>query len=153
MLPFATTLHVRDHCLCLHAQRAARALARRFDRVLGRAGLTNTQFSLLMALNRPESAPMREVGALLGTDRTTLTAQLKPLERDGLVTVALHPDDRRRRLLALTDAGRARLAAAMPIWTETHAALEAELDADPARLRHDLVALAAAPPLCDEEDT
>jgi DNA-binding MarR family transcriptional regulator len=155
-LPFETTLHVRDHCLCLHTQRAARALARRFDRALRPAGLTNEQFSLLMALNRPAPAAMGEVAALLGADRTTLTALLKPLVRQGLATVDADAKDRRLRRLALTAEGRVRLAAAMPIWTSTHGALEAELAGDPTRLRRDLVALSsprpgiAAPPLCDE---
>ncbi|MBN9440976.1 MAG: MarR family transcriptional regulator, partial [Bosea sp.] len=52
-VPFQTTLHVRDHCLCLYVQRAARVLARRFDEALRPHGLTNEQFSLLMSLNRP----------------------------------------------------------------------------------------------------
>jgi DNA-binding MarR family transcriptional regulator len=157
-IPFETTAHVRDSCLCLHTQRAARVLARRFDEALRPAGLTNGQFSLLMALNRPQAAAMREVAELLGADRTTLTAALKPLVRRGLAE--FHPDaaDSRVRRVALTPEGRACLAEAMPIWTETHAALEAELDdADPARLRRDLKTLSKAgaaspaPALCDEE--
>jgi DNA-binding MarR family transcriptional regulator len=75
-VPFETTLEVRDSCLCLHAQRAARALARRFDEVLRPVGLTNGQFSLLMSLNRPEPPPMKPVADLLAMDRTTLTAAL-----------------------------------------------------------------------------
>jgi hypothetical protein len=39
--------------LCLHAQRATRALARRFDQVLRPLELTSGRFSLLMSLNRP----------------------------------------------------------------------------------------------------
>ncbi len=78
---FATTLRVRDSCLCLHVQRAARALARRFDEALRPVGLTNGQFSLLMALNRPDAPAMAVVAELLAMDRTTLTAALKPLER------------------------------------------------------------------------
>src|SRR3954462_1197946 len=92
-VPFETTLLVRDHCLCLHTQRAARALARRFDQALRPAGLTNGQFSLLMALNRPAPAAMGEVAALLGADRTTLTALLKPLVRQGLATVGADARD------------------------------------------------------------
>jgi hypothetical protein len=53
-VPFSTTLLVRDCCLCLHVQRAARALARRFDAALKPVGLTTGQFSLLMSLNRPD---------------------------------------------------------------------------------------------------
>ena len=86
-VPYETTLRVRDTCLCLHTQRAARALARRFDEVFRPLGLTSGQFSLMMALNRPEPPAMAAVAALLAMDRTTLTAALKPLERRGLVEV------------------------------------------------------------------
>ena len=138
-VPFATTACVRDTCLCLHAQRAARALARRFDDRLKPVGLTSGQFSLLMSLNRPEPATMKSVAALLAMDRTTLTAALKVLERRGLSVVAVDPRDRRGRLLSLTDAGRDALACAVPIWRATHAAIEAGLDGlDPDALRASL---------------
>jgi DNA-binding MarR family transcriptional regulator len=157
-VPFETTLHVRDSCLCLHTQRAARALARRFDEALRPAGLSNEQFSLLMALNRPEPAPMGKVAVLLGADRTTLTAALKPLVRRGLAEILTDADDSRVRRIALTSDGRACLAAALPFWIRTHADLEAELeDTDPARLRRDLLTLSAPPPrgpapaLCDSQ--
>src|SRR5258707_13514506 len=101
-VPFETTLLVRDHCLCLHLQRAARALARRFDEALRPIGLTNGQFSLLMSLNRREPPGIASVATLLAMDRTTLTAALKPLERRGLVTVAKDGSDRRGRILNLT---------------------------------------------------
>jgi len=123
-VPHGVTLHVRDHCLCLHAQRAARALARRFDVALQPVGLTNGQFSLLMSLNRPEPPTIASVAALLAMDRTTLTANLKPLERRGLLKVAVDQEDRRSRRLALTATGRALLARAYPIWEETHAEVE-----------------------------
>ena len=136
-LPFEITHEVRDACLCLHSQRAARALARRFDKAFQPLDLTNGQFSLLMSLNRPRPSPMGPVAQLLAMDRTTLTAMLKPLERRGLVTIGVNAADRRNRLLALTDAGRTLLAAATPIWRETHAKVEAQLpdfDADGLRL-------------------
>ena len=137
---FDATIRVRDACLCLHLQRAARATARRFDTAFRPLGLTNGQFSLLMSLNRPDSATMRGVAMLLAMDRTTLTAALKPLERRGLVTVTVDPEDRRSRHLALTMAGRNLLAAALPIWEREHAALDDILGGagDPERLRADL---------------
>jgi DNA-binding MarR family transcriptional regulator len=142
-VPFSTTLLVRDTCLCLHVQRAARTLARRFDEALRPVGLTNGQFSLLMSLNRPVPAGMGSVAALLGMDRTTLTAALKPLERRGLVKIAPDPADGRGRLLTLTPEGRALLASAVPIWEATHAAIESNLgDLEPSRLREALGALA-----------
>ena len=125
---FAATLHIRDHCLCLHAQCAARTLARRFDLAFRPLGVTSGQFSLLNAMNRPEPPTIGAVAEVLAMDRTTVTANLKPLERTGAVTVSVDPDDRRGRRVALTDAGRALLAKATPIWIAEHAAVEAELD-------------------------
>lgn len=127
MVPYETTNHVRDHCLCLHAQRTARALARRFDEALRPLDLTNGQFSLLMSLNRPGPARMGSVVTLLGMDRTTLTAALKPLQRQGLVDIRTAATDKRVRALALTAAGTMQLAKALPIWEATHAMAEARL--------------------------
>ncbi len=139
----AVTCHVRDHCLCLHVQRAARALARRFDEALRPLELTNGQFSLLMSLNRSESPTIGSVAELLAMDRTTLTAALKPLERRDLVKVSVDKEDKRGRRLALTGAGRDVLAAAFPVWKKTHAELDREIvDYSPDRLRAALRALA-----------
>ena len=119
-VPFETTLHVRDHCLCLAAQRAARALARRFDVALRPIGLTSGQFSLLMSLNRPKPPSIGSVATFLAMDRTTLTANLKPLERRNLVRSVPHETDRRTRLLALTAAGKAALANALELWIKAN---------------------------------
>ena len=141
-LPFELTLEVRDTCLCLHLQRAARAVARRFDAALRPLDLTSGQFSLLMSLNRQEPANIGSVSALLAMDRTTLTANLKPLERRGLVCMTIDDADRRTRRLTLTPAGRALLAGAVPIWRRTHAAIDRLLaGSNPERLRADLRAL------------
>jgi len=140
-LSFATTIEVRDNCLCLHVQRAARALARRFDDAFRPVGITHGQFSLLMSLNRPQPARIREVSNLLAMDRTTLTANLKPLERRGLVEVAADPSDRRGRLLALTPAGRDLLAAAMPLWRRTQECAGALIGSAREELLADLQAL------------
>ena len=118
---------VRDHCLCLHVQRAARLLARRFDEALRPFGITNGQFSLLMSLHRPEPPSMGPVASLLSMDRTTLTAALKPLERQGLLKIAQDPSDRRSRILILTAKGRDLLARALPVWQRTHNEIEHEI--------------------------
>lgn len=136
---FEITRLVRDSCLCLYVQRAARALARRFDDALRSVGLTNGQFSLLMSLNRPEPAGMARVASLLGMDRTTLTAALKPLRRRGLVRIATDQSDRRSRRMLLTAEGRKALARAVPIWKKTHAEVEGLLpDGEAGQLRNNL---------------
>ena len=128
-VPLSSTHLVRDTCLHLHVQRAARALARRFDEVFRPLELTSGQFSLLMSLNRPEPPNIGDVAALLAMDRTTLTANLKPLERRGLLKVAVDKEDRRGRRIVLTAAGRALLSKAFPLWKHTHAEVEKEIAA------------------------
>jgi DNA-binding MarR family transcriptional regulator len=137
------TRRIRDTCLCLHLQRAARAVARQYDQALRPLGLTNGQFSLLMSLNRQEAASIGSVASLLAMDRTTLTANLKPLERRRLIAVTVDAGDRRSRRLTLTPAGRALLEAAVPVWRRTHRQLERILPRGNAEaLRAELRALA-----------
>lgn len=123
-LPYDATIMVRDCCLCLHVQRAARSLARRFDEALRPLDLTHGQFSLLMSLNRSEPPTMAQVSSVLAMDRTTLTANIKPLERRGLLAVKVDAADRRSRRLSLTAAGHKILMAAMPVWKRTHKAID-----------------------------
>jgi DNA-binding MarR family transcriptional regulator len=143
MLPVGITNEVRDTCLCLGVRRAARALARHFDEAFRPLGLTSGQFSLLMSLNQTHPPIMGEVAALLGLDRTTLTAALKSVQRRGLVEVRADDKDKRSRRLRITPAGRALLADAYPAWRAAHAEIEARLASlDPGRLRTGLLRLA-----------
>ncbi len=123
-LTLEITQTARGGCICLDLQRAARAVARRFDAAFRRLDLTNGQFSLLMSLNYRGPGNMSGVAALLAMDRTTLTAALKPLERRGLIDVSVDPADRRSRRLALTPRGKQLLAAAMPIWEREHGTID-----------------------------
>ena len=117
-------------------------VARRFDEALRPLELTNGQFSLLMSLNRPDAPSIGNVSTVLAMDRTTLTANLKPLERRGLVKVTVDAADKRSRRLALTNAGRALLVEALPVWKRAHAAVDQLLDrSNPDHLRADLRAL------------
>lgn len=143
-LPIQATHEVRDRCLCLHVQRAARALARRFDEALRPFGLTNGQYSLMIALNRPEPPRIGALADFLAMDRTTMTAALKPLERRGLVHITSDPDDRRGRRIALTASGRDLLVAALPVWRATHDDIDTELGDPPEDLRGSLRTLAYA---------
>ena len=123
-LPFALTHQVRDNCLCLHVQRAARALARRFDEALRPVGLTQGQFSLLMSLNRPNAADHRRRFDFAGARSHDAHCEFEATERRGLVKVKVDAEDRRSRRLLLTAAGRAVLVAAAPIWKRAHAQTE-----------------------------
>jgi DNA-binding MarR family transcriptional regulator len=138
-------LLVRDKCICLHIQRAARLLARRFDTALKPVGLTNGQYSLLMSLNRPNlpgvpKATVGSVSELLGMDRTTLTAAARVLYSRGLLVLESEAGDRRSKVLRLTPEGRRVLAAAVPVWKREHELIEKQLGEGGAdRLRRDLL--------------
>ncbi len=152
-LPYEKTLHVRDTCLCFRVQRAARSLSRVFDEAFRPFGITNGQFSLMMSLNRPQPPTMGEVAALLGMDRTTLTAALKALARRGLVAVGPDPRDRRSRRLVLLPAGRVLLGETYPVWEATHAAIERELaPVKPATLRRALARIGGGLPGATRRD-
>lgn len=115
---------------------------RRYDEALRPVELTSGQFSLLMSLNRPEPASMASVASLLAMDRTTLTANLKPLIRRGLVTMSVNEEDKRSRRLALTPEGHSILLAALPLWRQTQEKIAQLIDGrDGDRLRADLIAL------------
>lgn len=141
-LPPPTALEIRDRCLCFATQRAARSLARRFDRAFLPFGITNNQFSLMNALSGPNPARMTQLAAFLAMDRTTLTAALKALEKRGLATIGQDEKDRRIRRMRLTDQGRAVLAATCSVWRSEHDALDAGLaEIDTASLKTMLAAL------------
>lgn len=125
--PRDKSVGVARACLCLHAQRAARVLARHFDLVFRPLDLTNGQFSLLMALNRPQAPTVGGLAPFLAMDRTTVTALIKPLMRRGLLEVFADARDRRKRRIRLTAAGHALLERAYPLWRDAHGAIERRL--------------------------
>lgn len=126
-LSIGTVREIRDQCLCLATQRAARVLARRFDRLFAPLGLTNGQFSLLVALSGQWAPRLGELAEFLAMDATTMTAAAKTLERRGLLSLQADKADARARRPTLTAAGREVVAKAVPLWREEHARVQAGL--------------------------
>jgi DNA-binding MarR family transcriptional regulator len=118
----AVAATIEEACLCLSTQRAARVIGRRYDAALRPTGLSNWQFGLLMMLVRDEAPTISELAHDLATDRTTITANLKPLERRGLLVIQADTEDRRVRRIVLTNEGRAVLTEALPLWEKAQAA-------------------------------
>lgn len=106
----------RAACVCLTVQRAARRIARLYDQALKPLGLKAGQFSILAALRQDRPVPVTPLAEGLGMDRTTLTKNLRPLERRGLVTSVPSERDGRVRGLVLTREGEMLLEAAVPLW-------------------------------------
>ena len=119
---------IRDSCLCLATQRAARVLARRFDRLFAGLGITNGQFSMMVALSGQWRPKLSELAQFLAMDQATMTAAVKTLERRGLMTLTADPEDGRIRRPQLTAEGARVTAEAAPMWKAEHAKLALELE-------------------------
>ena len=105
-------------CAAGTLRRATRSVARLFDSKLGRAGLTNTQFSILSAIERhDEPVGLSKLAEALVFERTSLYRALEPLRREGLITIRARSSGRAKEV-ALTRRGHARIAAALPHWQE-----------------------------------
>jgi DNA-binding MarR family transcriptional regulator len=104
----------RDDCFAI--RQAARYVSQLYDRHLARAGLTTTQYTIMCKLRRGDGMTMKELADSMVMERTTLVRATQPLQRDGLVTAAGTGHKGKSLLLALTVAGRARLAIAQTYW-------------------------------------
>ncbi|MEO0769585.1 MAG: MarR family winged helix-turn-helix transcriptional regulator [Cyanobacteria bacterium J06649_4] len=107
---------VQQSCMCLHLQKAARTAARRFDEAFRPLGITSGQYSLLIALACRHPPSIGVLAKDMAMDRTTITANIKPLRRRGLIELVPDPKDARSRLVLLTTPGRALLKEAIPLW-------------------------------------
>lgn len=104
-------------CACFNLRRAARLVTQRFDRHLRQSGLKTNQFTILMASYDQDGILLTRMAGILGMERTTLTRNLAPLERLGLITTE-PGDDRRERRIRITEAGIELMEKALPLWRE-----------------------------------
>ena len=126
-------------CNCQALRQAARRATAFYDAAMAPFGLRISQFAVLSRLGRDGPSSVQALAAELLLDRTTLGRNLRPLERDGLVASDGDPGDKRVRRLMLTEAGQARLMAALPAWRGAQAEFEACYGvSEAARLRADL---------------
>ncbi|MGV7034668.1 MarR family winged helix-turn-helix transcriptional regulator [Methylobacterium symbioticum] len=114
-------------CTCIALRRAARSMTAIYDAALRPAALRITQFSILRILARLGPLPVTRLAEEAALDRSTMGRNLDPLERRGLVRLDPDPADRRARIAALTEAGAAAIAAALPHWRAAQAEIDARL--------------------------
>jgi DNA-binding MarR family transcriptional regulator len=116
-------------CTSLHLKRAARAVAHIMDEYMAPVGLRNGQFGMLISIANEGTISITDLAAKLVMDITTMSRNVKLLERDGLVEV-VPGKDRRVRELKLTDLGSAKIADAMPHWEAAQAHIKERLGQD-----------------------
>jgi DNA-binding MarR family transcriptional regulator len=132
-----TEREIIESCTCHKVRMAARAVTRAYDEALRPVDLRATQLAVLVAVGAEGTMSITALAAFLGMDRTTLTRNLKPLEKDGLVAVG-NEGWRRSRALEITKKGRARLREALPLWQRAQERLSRKLGDDWSGVRHSL---------------
>ena len=106
---------VANVCVCRKTRETARKISRLYDDMLQPAGIKATQFTMLAAISLQGGATLTELAESLGMERTTLSRNLKPLERSGLIEVSAE-GYRRARSASITDQGVAKMEKALPLW-------------------------------------
>jgi DNA-binding MarR family transcriptional regulator len=113
-------------CACFNLRKASRVITQHFDEVLKPSGLLVTQFTILTAVAMAKSATINELAEMLVIDRTTLTRNLNPLEREGWLK-SEPGQDQRTRVITLAEEGEAVLAKALPLWKQAQTTVEEAL--------------------------
>jgi len=118
---------VAEHCTCQKLRKAARIITRRYDEALKPTGIKGTQFTMLTTISIVDGdATLTDLADYMGMERTTLIRNLKPLERDGLISISAE-GFRRARSAEITEKGEETLKKALPIWSSTQQILKDEL--------------------------
>lgn len=118
----AALAEIQAKCACYNIRKAARLVTQLYDKMLEPSGLLITQLALLAAIGRMGAAPITRLAHVLGMDRTTLTRNLKPLERQGLIEMDTGLD-RRTHIARLTEQGHQALKDALPLWQQAQNAV------------------------------
>jgi DNA-binding MarR family transcriptional regulator len=128
-------------CACSQLRRAARKLSLLYDQALQPAAVTVTQYALLVNVARAGEISRTALATQLGTDRTTLTRNLLPLEKAGLIVPA-ESADRRERLIRLSAGGTRKVRESFPLWQKAQERFASQMG--PAKLKQFRAALKAA---------
>ncbi len=130
---------VAGSCLCRKTRETARKISRMYDESLQPAGLRATQFGMLAVISLQGDATITELAAILGMDRTTLSRNLKPLARSGLIEISAE-GYRRARSTSITDKGVEVMEKALPLWSSAQDSLRKRLGKDTwDRIQTDLI--------------
>ncbi len=120
-------IQVGFRCAFYNLRVAVRRFTRHYEAALKELGLKATQFTLLIILMEREPVPLSRVAEELDMDRTTLSRNLKPLEKNGWISIAQHKDDARMKVLSLTDDGQKILDQALPLWVQAQEQMRQEI--------------------------
>lgn len=124
---------VNPTCYCFAMRKVARAVTQIYDRALEPTGIRSTQFTLLVTMASSNAQTLTEMANALVMDRTTLTRNLKPLEKMGFIQTA-EAKDKRSKAYILTQQGRDVVNRAVPKWKSAQARVNEALGESEAQM-------------------
>lgn len=127
-----------DPCSCFYLRRAARLVTRQYAETMKSTGLKSGQFSILATLSHRGTQTITDLADRMGLERTSLSRTLRPLEKDGLVSIS-EEGEKRRRFVELTKQGRATYKKALPLWNEAQSQYKKQLGARDMKVLKDLL--------------
>jgi DNA-binding MarR family transcriptional regulator len=134
-------------CPAWNSRVAARRINQFLDREMAELGLSAAQLGLIAQIAAASDDTLGALARRAGLDQSTLSRNLRTLEREGLIEIAMVKGDLRRRAVWLTEAGARRLEAAIPLWRKAQAKLAKRLSPDLAwRLAEETEKLGGAAP-------
>ncbi|MCA1404880.1 winged helix-turn-helix transcriptional regulator [Ensifer sp. IC3342] len=122
-----------DTCAGLNSRLAARRITQFMDREMAGCGLSVAQLGLMAQIAAASDDTLGALARRSGLDQSTLSRNLRTLENEGLIEIAVVEADLRRRAVWLTEAGAQRLEAAIPVWRHAQERLAAHFSHDLAR--------------------
>ena len=143
-MPTSTFAMIAQDCLCRKTRMAGRIITRAYDEALRPSGLKITQFTLLVAVGYGQPGSISELSDWLAMERTTLTRNLKLLEKDGLITATTGPHHK-SRAFKLTETGQQKVQAAHPLWQKAQAQYRQKLNEDGWHDSHQILSLFMEP--------
>ncbi|WP_244832450.1 MULTISPECIES: MarR family winged helix-turn-helix transcriptional regulator [unclassified Caballeronia] len=117
----------RPGCSCTALRKATRRISQLYDAAISPSGLKITQRAVLAQIGRSEPTNVGKLAAALVMDSGALAHTLKPLERDGFISLEVNPDDRRHKSIGLTPEGREKLAESDVLWRKAQAIFDSSL--------------------------
>ena len=105
----------KSKCYCTNLRRSANAISDFYDNALKNAGLTVSQYYLLINLSRLGKANITHWAQRVGLDRSTMVRNIKPLESRGLI----EKTEGHGKTFTLSENGKKALGEAVVIWNET----------------------------------
>jgi DNA-binding MarR family transcriptional regulator len=117
------------YCVSFNVKRTARAITNLYESALRPAGLRSTGFTILVAVAKFEPIAVGALAKMLVLDSTTMTRNLRLLQKGDLLSISARAS-RRQRFVTLLPKGRKVLRNCVPLWRQVQKRLVDKIGPD-----------------------